>query len=136
MHYYPLILPYINKSKLVKFKKYSAKSTLLYSDEGLFQVKGGKLYQVHFIDDENSFKKKLGTHEFMCDDSKIEWSLCNKLPYEFERRDIINHCYEKGSLKLYLEEFEGNIVNLYFYVKDIQIYGIEDDIIEMLTCAK
>ena len=136
MHYYPLILPYINKSKLEKFKKYTARTTLLYSDEGMFQIKGGKLYQVHFVDDENSFRKKLGSCEFICDDSKIEWTPSNKLPYEFDRRDTINHCYEKGTLKLYIEECEGRIEHIYFYVKDTQIYGIEEDIMEMLSCAK
>ena len=59
MHYYPTILPHVNKSKLERYKKYSSPTTMLYSNEGMFQVKSGKLYQVHFKDDENSVQKIL-----------------------------------------------------------------------------
>ena len=132
MHYYPVILPNINKNKLTRFKKYSAETTMLYSDEGLFQVKTGKLYQVHFIDDNNSYKKKIGPVQFICDNSQIKWSPSNKLPYNFVRKDIMVNCYEKNSIKLYIEETNGKPTHIYFYIKDTSLHEIENEIEEIL----
>lgn len=132
MHYYPCILPHINKSNLTKYKKYTASTTMLYSNEGLFQVKSGKLYQVHFKDDASSCKKKIGQTQFICDNSAISWTPSNKLPYDYLRKDITSHCYENGSLKLYIEEYEGKINHIYFFVKDTSIYKIEEEIAAMV----
>ena len=136
MYFYPTVLPNLNRKKLKSLEKYSSQSTLLYSDEGLFQVKNGKLYQVHFIDDENAKRKNIGTNNFICDNSEIKWTSSNKLPFSFKRKDIMVYCYEKGSVKLYIEEDNEKPSNVYFYVKDESIYGIEDDIAQMMECAK
>ena len=137
MHYYPTILPHVNKSKLERYKKYSSPTTMLYSNEGMFQVKSGKLYQVHFKDDENSVQKNIGKCKVVCDNSYITWTPSNKLPYDFIRKDITVNCYVNGSLKMYIEECGGNVTHLYFYVKDTNIYNIEEEIGNMLElCAK
>lgn len=135
MHYYPQILPHVNKSKLEKFKKYSSPTIMLYSNEGLFQVKSGKLYQVHFKDDHNSVEKKIGQNRFVCDNSEIIWTPSNKLPYDYERKDVLLNCYVKGSLKMYVEETKGKVSHVYFYVKDPSLYGIEEEINELLNLA-
>ena len=137
MHYYPTILPHVNKSKLERYKKYSSPTTMLYSNEGMFQVKSGKLYQVHFKDDENSVQKNIGKCKVICDNSYITWTPSNKLPYDFIRKDVTVNCYVNGSLKMYIEETDGKVSHLYFYVKDTNIYNIEEEIADMLElCAK
>ena len=109
---------------------------MLYSNEGMFQVKSGKLYQVHFKDDENSVQKKIGNHKFICDNSLITWTPSNKLPYKFIRKDLMLSCYVNGSLKMYIEETEGKVTHLYFYVKDTNIYNIEEEISDMIELMK
>ena len=136
MHYYPTILPHVNKSKLEMYKNYSSSTTMLYSNEGLFQVKSGKLYQVHFKDDERYIKKNIGKYKFVCDNSSITWKPSNKLPYEFIRKDIIVNCYVNGSIKMYIEECDGNVSHVYFYVKDSNIYNIEEEISNMVELMK
>lgn len=131
MHYYPTILPHVNRSKIEKYKKYSSPTTMLYSNEGLFQVKSGKLYQVHFKDDENSSEKRINGVRFVCDNSEVKWTPSNKLPYHYVRKDITLSCYENGSLKLYIEEEKGKTTHMYFYVKNTNLYGIEEEISEM-----
>lgn len=135
-HYYPKQLPFIKKENLNKYKIYSKPSTLLYSDEGLYQVKDAKLYQVHFNDDLDDEIIKIGNIEFVCDNSKIIWSSVNKLPYNFKRRDILVTCYELGSVKMYIEEENNICKHVYFFVKDKNIYGIENDISYLIQCAK
>jgi hypothetical protein len=139
MHYYPCILPYINTDKL-KAKKnvkcHKSETTMLYSSEGMFQIRKGQLYQVHFQDDEHSEKRKINGVDYVCDNSNIVWSSCNKLPYDFERRDITELCFERGSVKFYVNECKGKIIHCFFSIKSQNILDIEQDIAELMACAK
>ena len=136
MYFYPTVLSNINKKKLKPLEKYSSRSTMLYSDEGLFQIKNEKIFQVHFIDDVRAKCMKIGDNNFVCDDSEINWTQSNKLPYSFKRKDIMVYCYEKGSVKMYIEEVKDQTNHVYFYVKAQNIYGVEDDIAEMMERGK
>lgn len=141
MKYYPTLLPYVNieklKSKNIKSKVSS--TTMLYSPEGIFQIRNGQLYQVHFKDALENTKCKIKGVEYIRDDSEIIWTPSSKLPYNFERRDITETCFERGSVKFYvLKNNEQKMTHCYFQIKDPNILDIEKDIGEMmsLACAK
>ena len=136
MYFYPEKIPLIDISKIKHLKKYTNNTTMLYSSEGLFQIKSGKLLKVHFNDDKNTFKKCIGSTNFICDNSDIIWTPCNKIPYNFKKKEIVVNCYEKGNAKLYLELINDRINHIYFYIKDPSLYGTENDIIDILKCAK
>lgn len=136
MYYYPKILPIINLSKLNEIKHRKSETTMLYSSEGLFQIRKGNLYQVHFLDSIQSEKRKINAVEYICDDSIISWSPSHKLPFEFNRSDIIEFCYEYGSVKFYVHQCEGKIIHAFFYIKDDNIYEIEEDIANLMARAQ
>jgi len=139
MHYYPCILTHINTEKLrakKNVKCHKSETTLLYSSEGMFQLRKGQLYQVHFQDDENSEKRRINGIDYICDKSNIIWTPCNKLPYDFERRDITEICFERGSVKFYINECGGKLVNCFFSIKSQDILDIEEDIAELMACAQ
>jgi len=133
LYYYPTQIPVsIDKSKLNTLKNHTYTTTLLYSSEGMFQIRKGKLYSVHFEDDNDSKTVKLGDVNYIVDKSNIKWSSVDKLPYDFIRKDTNVTCYEKDSLKFYIEETENKISHMYFFVKDPNFYGINNDIIEFM----
>ncbi len=139
MHYYPSILPHINIDKLrakKNIKCHKSETTMLYSSEGMFQIRKGQLYQVHFHDDENSEKCRINGVDYICDKSKIIWSPSNKLPYDFERRDITELCFERGSVKFYVNLWNGKIIHCFFSIKSLDILDIEQDIAELMACAQ
>ena len=133
LYYYPSEIPkHVDKTKLDGISNKTYRTTMLYSNEGMFQIQKGKLYSVHFNDDIDSKKITIDNKEYMSDKTEIIWKLCDKLPYEFLRRDINVFCYEKGSIKMYLEESDNSIIHMYFFVKDSNIHGIHDDIQELM----
>lgn len=146
LYYYPKVLPLrINKNRLVNSKDTRVSSytqTTLYSQEGIYHIKKGKLYTVHFNDSLNSVKNIINNDEYISDTSDIVLSLSQKLPYEFIKQDIMVTVYEKGSVKMVIEEAEeakeakDKLMNMYFEVKNNDIYGVHEDINELMKYAK
>ena len=133
LYYYPSEIPnHVDKTKLNHISNKTYSTTMLYSNEGMFQIQKGKLYSVHFNDDITSKKIKIDNKEYITDETEIQWKPCNKLPYDFLRKDITVNCYEKGSIKMYLEEFNNCVIHMYFFVKDRNIHGIHEDIQELM----
>ena len=140
LYYYPTILPpKINKSKLqnLKYTNFTSYTqTILYSDEGIFQIKSGKLYTVHFNDSSSSHKVVINNDEYISDTSDIILSPCQKLPFDFIKKKYDVTSYEKGSIKMIVQEYKNELKHLYFEIKNNNIYGIHDDIKELIKCAK
>ena len=140
MYYYPKILPLrINKNRLVNSKDTRVSSytqTTLYSQEGIYHIKKGKLYTVHFNDSLNSVKNIINNDEYISDTSDIVLSPSQKLPYEFIKQDIMVTVYEKGSVKMVIEEAKDKLMHIYFEVKNNDIYGVHEDINELMKYAK
>ena len=140
LYYYPKILPLrINKNRLVNSKDTRVSSytqTTLYSQEGIYHIKKGKLYTVHFNDSLNSVKNIINNDEYISDTSDIVHSQSQKLPYEFIKQDIMVTVYEKGSVKMIIEEAKDKLMNMYFEVKNNDIYGVHEDINELMKYAK
>lgn len=139
MFYYPDIkLPgNINDSKLQSIDHKCYKITMLYSSEGIFQVKNAKLWSVFYLDDDNNntiTKTTIDNIDYVTDKSDIKFKISNKIPYEFTRRDLNITEYSKGSVTLYIERTIGDdkVTNLYFNIKNQNIYGIHDDIKELM----
>ena len=140
LYYYPNILPLrINKNRLVNSKDTRVSSytqTTLYSQEGIYHIKKGKLYTVHFNDSLNSVKNIINNDEYISDTSDIVLSPSQKLPYEFIKQDIMVTVYEKGSVKMVIEEAKDKLMHMYFEVKNNDIYGVHEDINELMKYAK
>jgi len=140
LYYYPKILPLrINKNRLVNSKDTRVSSytqTTLYSQEGIYHIKKGKLYTVHFNDSLNSVKNIINNDEYISDTSDIVLSPSQKLPYEFIKQDIMVTVYEKGSVKMVIEEAKDKLMHMYFEVKNNDIYGVHEDINELMKYAK
>lgn len=140
LYYYPKILPLrINKNRLVNSKDTRVSSytqTTLYSQEGIYNIKKGKLYTVHFNDSLNSVKNIINNDEYISDTSDIVLSPSQKLPYEFIKQEIMVTVYEKGSVKMVIEEAKDKLMHIYFEVKNNDIYGVHEDINELMKYAK
>jgi hypothetical protein len=140
LYYYPKVLPLrINKNRLVNSKDTRVSSytqTTLYSQEGIYHIKKGKLYTVHFNDSLNSVKNIINNDEYISDTSDIVLSPSQKLPYEFIKQDIMVTVYEKGSVKMVIEEAKDKLMHIYFEVKNNDIYGVHEDINELMKYAK
>ena len=133
MYYYPVSVPEkINKNKLQGIKVSNYKTSMLYSSEGIFQLKKGRIYRVHYTDDSSSKTIMIGKTKYVCDRSETKWTESHKIPYQFVRKEITATCYEVGSVKMYIEEDKEKVSHIYFYVSDINIYGIENDIQELM----
>lgn len=133
LYYYPKEFPrQVDKSKLdsMKFHKYNA--VMLYSNEGMFQVRNGKIYSVHFQDDTNSKTIILDGLNYVVDKTEIKWTPSEKLPYDFIRKDTSVTCYECGSIKFYIEERNDKVIHMYFFIKDEKIYGVHNDIQDIM----
>ena len=140
LYYYPKVLPLrINKNRLVNSKDTRVSSytqTTLYSQEGIYHIKKGKLYTVHFNDSLNSVKNIINNDEYISDTSDIVLSPSQKLPYEFIKQDIMVTVYEKGSVKMIIEETKDKFMHMYFEVENNDIYGVHEDINELMKYAK
>lgn len=133
MYYYPVSLPgKINKDKLQAIKETRYKTQMLYSKEGIFQLKKGRLYRVHYTDDCASKKITIGNTKYLCDRSETKLTESYKIPYNFIRKEIAVTCYEVGSVKMYIEEHKDRLSQIYFYVSDSNIYGVENDIQDLM----
>lgn len=133
LYYYPKEFPRtIDKNKLNTMKYHKYNSIMLYSNEGMFQVRKGKIYSIHFDDDTNSKTIRLENVDYVVDKTEIKWTPSEKLPYEFIRKDTDVTCYECGSVKFYIEESNNKIIHMYFFVKDEKIYGVHNDIQDIM----
>ena len=133
MYYYPVSLPEkINKDKLQGIKVSNYKTCMLYSSEGIFQIKKGRIYRVHYTDDCSSKKITIGKTKYVCDRSETKWTESHKIPYKFVRKELAVTCYEVGSVKMYIEECKEKVSHIYFYVSESNIYGVENDIQELM----
>jgi len=133
--YYPITIPeFINKNKLNIENHSTYNVIMMYSVEGIFEVKKDKLSAIHFIDDEQSRIMVIDNIKYRTDNSKIKRKKCNKLPHKYIQKNIVVTCYQKGSVGLYIEMSpdDGKISQLYFVVRDDNIYGIHDDIQELM----
>lgn len=136
MNYYPSVLPHINLDKIKKMKHKSTRTTMLYSDEGIFRIKQNQLDKLHYKDADHTEKRKLKGIEFVCDNSKTITTGVQKLPYTFERREFNEIRIEQGSVKMYIHESKGKVSHIWFYIHNQQIHNIEDDIIKLMEYAK
>lgn len=133
VYYYPLSFPNaIDKNSLGLFKQHTYLSTMLYSNEGIFKIKKNKLYTIHFIDDNCPINTTIDDITYYIDKSIIQYTLCNKLPYDFIKKDMVVTCYDGGSVKLYIEEKDNEIHQIYFDVKDENIYEIQEEISNLM----
>jgi hypothetical protein len=133
VYYYPVSIPNsIDKKSFTTLKQNTYTSTMLYSNEGIFQIKKNKLYAIHFSDDEYPKNITIDDIKYSTDKTITHMTPCNKLPYDFIEKDILVTCYEVGSVKLYIEEEDDEISNLYFDVKDENIYGIQEDVSNLM----
>lgn len=133
--YYPVTIPeFINKNKLNVENHNSYNVIMMYSEEGIFEVKKDKLSAIHFIDDEQSRSLVIDSIKYRVDNSILKRKRCNKIPHKYIQKNIVVTCYQVGSVKLYIEEGrdDGKISQLYFVVRDDSVYGIHDDIQELM----
>lgn len=137
MYYYPVTIPKVNIMKLkhnpqVKHKTY--KTTMLYSNEGIFQIRDNHLFRTYFDDDDTGGEmKKINGVELVWDKTKVHWIPTNKIPYNYEKREISISVFEKPAVKMYVEEYKGRFNHIYFYVKTPGVYGVDEEIAEFLA---
>lgn len=134
-YYYPFTLPVLDLNKIYNFCDKKEKITRLYSDEGVYEIKNSKLFKIHCIDDESHGKQvNIGSSKFIIDSSKIKLIPSHKIPYNFEKREFT--LYKKG--RMTIEINNSKITHLYFMVESPDIYGVEEEIINLMKniCAK
>ena len=140
LYYYPKSLPTkINKDRLENLKSIKSSSyteIYLYSNEGIYLIKKNKLYMTHFNDSNNSVKVIINEDEYISDTSDVVLTPCSKLPYSFIKKEMSITSYEKGSIKMILQECNNSLEHIYFEIKNNDIYGIHDDIKELFQYAK
>ena len=138
MYYYPTALSKLNTDKLSQYiKPTTFNIIMLYSDEGVFKLKNETVYRQHFGMENTNYKHfKIADTEFICDNSEVLDVKTHKLPFDFEQYDISVFCFEKGSVKFFVQKNNDIVIHSYFHVKHHDTYGIEDDIDKIIKYAQ
>lgn len=120
-------------------EKYLFKKTTevyIYSEEGIIQIQGEKLFKLNLIDEEIQ-TLKLDKFDIITDNSKfvIDYECLQVFPYHIEE-NIHKYIYKlrkDAIIDLIIEKKNDTIIDYYFYLKDNKHFiNIKEDILTFL----
>ena len=135
--YFPTIkLNNINPSLLEKFLFKKTNESYIYSEQGIIQIQGEKLFILNIID-EHIQTMKLDKFDIITDNSKfvIDCECLQVYPYHVEEiiHKYIYKLRKDTIIDLIIEKKNDSIIDFYFYLKDNkQFINIKEDILTFL----
>jgi hypothetical protein len=135
--YFPTIkLNNINPSLLEKFLFKKTNESYIYSEQGIIQIQGEKLFVLNIIDEQIQ-TMKLDKFDIITDNSKfvIDCECVQVYPYHVEEiiHKYIYKLRKDTIIDLIIEKKNDTIVDFYFYLKDNkQFINIKEDILTFL----
>lgn len=115
-------------------------SHLIYSNEGLFEIKGDKIYKKKIVD-ENTEKNKIDNHEIILDKSRIKNTYTvSQIPYNHIFKKMLIKTYslrDKSRIKLIIEMNEDKIEDIYLSTQELLLtHSLKEDILTFLSVLK
>jgi hypothetical protein len=135
--YFPSIkLNNINSSLLEKFLFKKTNESYIYSEQGIIQIQGEKLFVLNIIDEQIQ-TMKLDKFDIITDNSKfvIDCECLQVYPYHVEEiiHKYIYKLRKDTIIDLIIEKKNDTIIDFYFYLKDNkQFINIKEDILTFL----
>ena len=135
--YFPTIkLNNINPLLLEKFLFKKTNESYIYSEQGIIQIQGEKLFILNVID-EHIQTMKLDKFDIITDNSKfvIDCECVQVYPYHVEEiiHKYIYKLRKDTIIDLIIEKKNDTIIDFYFYLKDNkQFINIKEDILTFL----
>ena len=135
--YFPTIkLNNINPLVLEKFLFKKTNESYIYSEQGIIQIQGEKLFILNVID-EHIQTMKLDKFDIITDNSKfvIDCECLQVYPYHVEEiiHKYIYKLRKDTIIDLIIEKKNDTIIDFYFYLKDNkQFINIKEDILTFL----
>lgn len=136
--YIPTIkLNNINPSLLEKFLFKKINEVYIYSEEGIIQIQGDKLFKLNIIDEQICKEIKLDKFDIITDNSKfvIDCECLQVYPYHIEEiiHKYIYKLRKDSIIDLIIEKNNDTIIDFYFYLKDDKHFmNIKEDILTFL----
>jgi hypothetical protein len=135
--YFPTIkLNNINPSLLEKFLFKKTNESYIYSEQGIIQIQGEKLFVLNIIDDPIQ-TMKLDKFDIITDNSKfvIDCECLQVEPYHVEEivHKYIYKLRKDTIIDLIIERKNDTNIDFYFYLKDNkQFINIKEDVLTFL----
>lgn len=135
--YIPTIkLNNINPSLLEKFLLKKINEVYIYSEEGIIQIQGDKLFKLNIIDEQIQ-TVNLDKFDIITDNSKfvIDCECLQVYPYHLEEiiHKYIYKLRKDSIIDLIIEKNNDTIIDCYFYLKDNKHFmNIKEDILTFL----
>jgi hypothetical protein len=135
--YFPSIkLNNINPSLLEKFLFKKTNESYIYSEQGIIQIQGEKLFVLNIIDDPIQ-TMKLDKFDIITDNSKfvIDCECVQVYPYHVEEivHKYIYKLRKDTIIDLIIERKNDTNIDFYFYLKDNkQFINIKEDVLTFL----
>lgn len=135
--YFPTLkLNNINPLLLEKFLFKKTNESYIYSEQGIIQIQGEKLFVLNIID-EHIQTMKLDKFDIITDNSKfvIDCECLQVYPYHVEEiiHKYIYKLRKDTIIDLIIEKKNDTIIDFYFYLKDNkQFINIKEDILTFL----
>jgi hypothetical protein len=135
--YMPAIkLNTINPVLLEKFLFKKTAEIYIYSEDGIIQIQGEKLFKLNLIDDDSK-RSKIDKFDIIMDNSKfvIDSECFQIYPYHVEK-SITKYIYKLRKdtiIDFIIEKNDDTISDFYFYLKDDKHFiNINEDILTFL----
>ena len=127
----------INPALLEKYLFKKQNEVYIFSEEGIIQIQGEKLFKVNVIDEQICKEIKLDKFDIITDNSKfvIECECVQVYPYHIEEiiHKYIYKLRKDTIIDLIIEKKNDNIIDFYFYLKDDKHFiNIKEDILTFL----
>jgi len=135
--YFPTLkLNNINPLLLEKFLFKKTNESYIYSEQGIIQIQGEKLFILNVIDEQIQ-TMKLDKFDIITDNSKfvIDCECVQVYPYHVEEiiHKYIYKLRKDTIIDLIIEKKNDSIIDFYFYLKDNkQFINIKEDILTFL----
>ena len=130
----------LNTINLVLIEKYLFKKQneiYIFSEEGIIQIQGDKLFKINIIDQQICKEIKLDKFDIITDNSKfvIDCECIQVYPYHIEEiiHKYIYKLRKDTIIDLIIEKKNDTIIDFYFYLKDEKHFmNIKEDILTFL----
>jgi hypothetical protein len=135
--YIPTIkLTSINQGLLEKFLFKKTTESFIYSEDGIIQIKGDKLFKLNLIDGVSK-RSKLDKFDIIIDNSKfvVDTECLQVYPYHVEEivHKYIYKLRKDTIIDFIIEKNNDTIIDCYFYLKDDKHFmNIKEDILTFL----
>ena len=127
----------INPVLIEKFLVKKLNESYIFSEEGIIQLQGEKLFKLNIIDEQIGKEIKLDKFDIITDNSKfvIDCECVQVVPYHVEEiiHKYIYKLRKDTIIDLIIEKKNDTIIDFYFYLKDDKHFmNIKEDILTFL----